>query len=165
MSKLVWGVGPEDARGAIIGEAPGEEEEKQGIPFVGASGKLLNEALDNAGVARDEVFITNAYKLRPPGNDTPTQAQLDEHDEMLWDELGIRPLTACLVLGNVALGALTGLHGGITRRRGKWECDGWVLPTWHPSYVLRQGGRDTFTAQEFFEDVYLWARRAYGGRY
>lgn len=165
MSKLVWGVGPEDALGAIVGEAPGEEEEKQGIPFVGASGKLLNEALEAAGLARSNVFITNAYKLRPEGNRTPTQDELDAHDEYLWTELESRPLRAVLALGNVALGALTGRPGGISKRRGTWECDGWVMSTWHPSYVLRQGGRDSFAGVDFFKDIEEWALGAYNGRY
>lgn len=165
MSKLVWGVGPADALGAIVGEAPGEEEEKQGVPFVGASGKLLNEALDAAGLSRSNVFITNAYKLRPEGNRTPTQDELDEHDEYLWEELESRPIRGVLALGNVALQALTGRPGGITRRRGKWENDGWVMPTWHPSYVLRQGGRDSFAGGEFFADVEEWALGAYNGFY
>lgn len=165
MSKLVWGVGPADALGAIVGEAPGEEEEKQGIPFVGASGKLLDEALEAAGARREYVFITNTYKLRPAGNRTPTQEELNSHDEYLWKELESRPLRAVLVLGNVALQALTGRPGGITKRRGVWECDGWVLPTWHPSYVLRQGGRDSFAGGEFFKDVEEWALAAFNGHY
>lgn len=135
-------------------------EEKQGVPFVGPSGKLLSEALEAAGITRDMVYVTDAYKIRPPKNARPTQAELEAHRHLLVEELSRPELVACLTLGNVALGAVTGEGGGIIKRRGKWEHED-IMPTYHPSYVLRQGGRDTFAASEFYSDVRKFVEKAY----
>ena len=163
--ELVWGQGPAPCAGLILGEAPGENEEKEGVPFVGLSGKLLNEALEAAGISRDQVYVTNAYKLRPENNRTPTEEELYEHSEFLNRELDIVRPDFVLTLGNVAMGAMTGEFNGITRLHGKW-IDGpfdavMVLPAYHPSYVLRQGGRDTFAGSEFFADVATFVQAAF----
>lgn len=163
--ELVWGQGPVPCTGLILGEAPGENEAAEGVPFVGLSGKLLNEALERAGISREQVYVTNAYKLRPENNRTPNEEELLEHSPYLNDELDMVRPKYVLALGNVAMGVMTGEFAGITRLHGQWA-DGVydavrVLPAYHPSYVLRQGGRDTFTGSEFFKDVATFVQAAF----
>ena len=150
--ELVWGEGPVPCVGMIIGEAPGAEEEKLGRPFVGASGRLLNEALEAAGAKRENFYITNVYKTRPPANRTPTDDELNDHFLYLDDEFRDVDPRKVLLLGGTAAREFYGdEYGGITRRRGKWEglLEGpHYLATFHPSYVLRGKGRE-----EFFADV------------
>lgn len=164
MNRMVWGSGPCPSPGFILGEAPGANEDREGIPFVGDSGRLLNEALEAAGITRDDVYVTNAYKLRPENNRTPTEEELLEHEPHLVRELQDCLPKAILTLGNVAMGALTGQFDGITRQRGHWSIVYGIsmLPTYHPSYVLRQGGRDSFAGSDFFRDVRTFVERAYG---
>lgn len=159
--ELVWGQGPAPCAGLILGEAPGENEQEQGVPFVGLSGGLLNLALESAGMSRDDVYVTNAYKLRPENNRTPNEEELLEHEQYLTDEFNTVKPRFVLALGNVATGVMTGEFTGILSKRGDWvyPSDLWtqygvpVLPTYHPSYVLRKGGLDSFAGHEFFGDV------------
>lgn len=141
-------VGPRNARIAIVGEAPGAEEEHQGVPFVGPSGRLLDEMLAAAGIARRECYITNVVKERPPGNDfgvfyergVPTP-ELRRWREELRAELRAVGPNVIVALGNEALRALTGDDG---RKIGEWRGSiigtplGKVVPTYHPALVLRQ---------------------------
>jgi uracil-DNA glycosylase family 4 len=174
MPNFVAGEGPKPCNGMILGEAPGAEEDRQGRPFVGASGALLEEALHNSGIGREQVYITNAYKYRPEDNRTPTEDEIAEHREKyLWDELLDVDPKVMLLLGNVALWTVTG-DKGITSKRGEWYYgsavpDGAtlafantfdVMPTWHPSYVLRNG-RGSPKEAEFMGDVEKFVRRMY----
>ncbi len=110
--------GPRTARWAIIGEAPGYEEDRQGLPFVGPAGQLLRKTLEKVGLDPEEAWITNVIKERPPGNATPNTGDIRAAIPALADELGGLPgLQAILVVGNVPLNALTGTTG-ITKRRG-----------------------------------------------
>jgi len=160
MNDIVWGEGPIPSVGMIIGEAPGAEEEKAGRPFVGRSGQLLNEALEEAGLRRDSIYITNCYKLRPPNNRTPTDEELNSHMIYIDKEfLAVRPKFV-LLLGNCAIREFYGDEfTGVTNMRGKWaeakdESQQLIcyLPTFHSSYVLRGKGKD-----EFFSDVHKFA--------
>ena len=152
---LVNGEGPVPSETLILGEAPGADEERAGRPFVGASGKLLDRALDAAGVSRAEVYITNAYKLRPPGNRTPTKAELEEHRGILLQEFREVGPRRILLLGSIALRVVfPSLSVG--RARGSWlQRSRWYMPTWHPAYVLRTGGgsAEANSTQEFESDV------------
>lgn len=145
----------------IVGEAPGAEEARQGRPFVGPSGELLNEALHAAKIDRAEVFVTNVYGYRPPDNRTPTDAELSQYyDEYFKEEFDAVDPVVVLLLGNTAGREFYGESWrGITRERGK--ISGTVdrdrpkritVPAFHPSYVLRGSGR-----KEFFRDVALFA--------
>lgn len=132
--------GPVSARFAIVGEAPGAEERRQGKPFVGPSGQLLREAFERVGIDPDEAYITNVYKEYRYGNPTPTKAEIAEARTSLVEELSALPnLEAVLVLGNTPLTALTGLTA-ITKNRGVQESE-WldvpVFATLHPAAVLR----------------------------
>ena len=119
--KYVGGDGPSSARLVLIGEAPGANEEDQGKPFVGPSGRIVNDLLKECGLSREEVYVTNVCKIRPPGNNIHLLHQLgksiDDFMPQLWEEIdSIRP-NAVLGFGNTALQYLTG-HRGIEKWRG-----------------------------------------------
>ena len=141
-TQAVFGVGPPDAALMFVGEAPGEEEDRQGEPFVGRAGQLLTRTLDKVGVPRGRVYIANILKCRPPGNRTP---QFDEMAAcmpyLLKQVQAIRPRILC-ALGNVAAQALLNNKKGITQLRGRYfEAHGVkVFPAFHPAYVLRNPG-------------------------
>jgi len=117
-TNAVPGKGSPTAEILFIGEAPGRNEDLKGEPFVGAAGKILSEALDYAGLSRDDVFITNVVKCRPPSNRLPLQEEKDVCHEHLSKEIEIiRPKIIC-ILGNTAYGSLLG-GDSITKNRGK----------------------------------------------
>lgn len=133
---MVNGEGPIPCEWLLLGEAPGAEEQKQGRPFVGASGKLLDGALDAANVRRENVYITNAYKSRPPGNRDPSEAELEEHHALLIEEFKAVDPRKVLLLGSVAR---RGVSGVTTVRRGEWalsEAGRWYLWVYHPAFML-----------------------------
>lgn len=138
-TQLVTGEGNADAEVMFIGEAPGKDEDEQGRPFVGRSGKLLTELLKNAHLDRKDVFITNLVKCRPPENRTPTPSEVKAYKPLLLDEIKIvRPKIIC-TLGSSALQGLLERPISITQVRGKpLDYHGILLiPTYHPAYVLR----------------------------
>lgn len=161
-TSLVPGVGPVPCAGMIIGEAPGAEEERQGVPFVGASGYLLDESLAAVGLHRNNVYVTNVYKYRPEGNRNPTSEEIEEHRELLDDELEkVNPQTI-LLLGRVARDALLERLAGssMASTRGKiYESPSGrdVLVSWHPAYILYSGGRKTEAYMQFLEDLQMFA--------
>jgi uracil-DNA glycosylase len=135
--KAVPGEGPPDSSVVIVGEAPGASEDEQGRPFVGSAGKNLDALLERAGLKREEVFITNVVKCRPPGNRRPRRSELDACHPFLRRQLdAIRPRVVVL-LGDTALkeffpaSTLAELHGRPTRRG-----DTTFLPTYHPASII-----------------------------
>lgn len=140
----------------IVGEAPGAEEDKQGKPFVGESGKLLMRCLNEAGLERDEVFITNAVACRPPGNRTPKKGEVKACQYFFQRQFTTVKPKYVLLLGSVALEQALGMKG-IKKIRGKpIERDGIIyLPTLHPAYVLRDPKQEgKFRADlQFFADI------------
>ena len=136
---LVFGDGPADARLMFVGEAPGADEDRQGVPFVGASGQLLNKMLRNLGLRREEVYIANIIKCRPPGNRDPEADEVTACLPFLEKQIqAIRP-RVIVILGRPAAHALLRTKEPITRLRGHWQRyhDIRVMPTFHPSYLLR----------------------------
>lgn len=121
---------------------PGEDEDKSGIPFVGASGKLLDEVLTEAGldIAKD-IYVCNIIKCRPPGNRRPSDEEIDFCIDYLEDQLKAVNPKVIVALGNTAISGLLPLDGGITKIHGKFFKRGtiYVVPVYHPSYVLRNG--------------------------
>jgi len=118
-SRAVPGEGPEGARIMFIGEAPGREEDQQGRPFVGRAGQLLTEALEEAGLGRSEVFITNVVKCRPPGNREPTEEEIAACRPYLRRQMALlKPQVICL-LGSVAVRAVLG-EGSVSGLRGRF---------------------------------------------
>jgi uracil-DNA glycosylase len=145
-TNVVFGEGSPDARLVFVGEAPGEEEDRQGRPFVGRAGELLTKQIQAMGLKREDVYIANVCKCRPPGNRTPMADEVEHCREHLLGQLRIIRPTVIVTLGNPATHALLNTTVGITRLRGQWqrmpevdpELAGIkVMPTFHPAYLLR----------------------------
>lgn len=142
-SKTVFGAGDADAEVMFVGEAPGAEEDRQGLPFVGRAGQLLNQLLEEIGLSREEVFIANVLKSRPPGNRDPQPLEIEACRPYLFEQIRlIEPRVIC-TLGNFATKLLSGNPAGITRVRGTpqvHELGGrtvFLLPLFHPAAALR----------------------------
>jgi DNA polymerase len=136
---VVFGEGSEHAKLLFIGEAPGEEEDAQGRPFVGRAGKLLDQLIQRTGLKREDVFICNVLKCRPPNNRDPEPQEVKCCKEYLFAQLkAIKPRVIC-TLGKHAYNTLFGVDERITRVRGVLtEFKGTkLLPAYHPSYLLR----------------------------
>ncbi|MCS7116400.1 MAG: uracil-DNA glycosylase [Nitrososphaerales archaeon] len=133
----VPGEGAEDAEIMFIGEGPGAEEDRQGRPFVGAAGKLLNEFLKNAGLQRDSVFITNVVKCRPPGNRRPTYKERESCKPYLQRQIElIKPKIICL-LGNTAVQTMLGRNSVSSVHNRLVEKDGLrFIATYHPAAAI-----------------------------
>lgn len=137
--KIVFGQGPEDARLMFIGEGPGAEEDRQGIPFVGKAGKLLDKMLSAVGLKRSQVYIANLVKCRPPQNRDPQEQEVAACQPFLQAQINaIAPKVIC-TLGRPASQQLLNSTAPIGALRGKWkEAQGIpLLPTFHPAYLLR----------------------------
>lgn len=140
---IVVGEGNPHARLVFVGEGPGEEEDLQGRPFVGPAGKLLDKIIEAMGFSRGEVFIGNVVKCRPPGNRAPNPDEIQACVPFLFRQLkAISPEVIC-ALGGVSARAILGSREGISTLRGRfhrWEGIA-VMPTYHPSYLLRNPER------------------------
>ncbi len=138
-TRLVFGVGNPRARLVFIGEAPGEEEDRQGEPFVGAAGQLLNRLLEKLELSRQEVYITNVVKSRPPGNRNPDAEEIAACRPFLLKQIQAIQPQIIVTLGAVATHALLESKTPLNRLRGNWQKWGGiaVMPTFHPSYLLR----------------------------
>ena len=136
---IVFGVGNPKAKLVFVGEGPGAEEDNQGIPFVGAAGQLLTKMIAAMGYTRDEVYICNVVKCRPPGNRNPEPDEIAACQPFLEAQLNaIRP-SVIVTLGKFAAQTLLRTDTPITRLRGQWrEYVGIpLMPTFHPAYLLR----------------------------
>jgi len=142
-TKAVFGAGDADADLMFVGEAPGAEEDRQGLPFVGRAGQLLNQMLEEIGMSREDVFIANVLKSRPPGNRDPQPLEIETCRPYLFEQIRlIEPKVVC-TLGNFATKLLSGNPAGITRVHGEpqvHELGGravFLLPIFHPAAALR----------------------------
>ena len=138
--QAVFGTGNPYAELMVIGEGPGEEEDKQGLPFVGKSGQLLDKILAAAGFSRAEnVYIANIVKCRPPGNREPAPEERAACLPFLLLQIELIQPSIIVLLGSTALKGLIDPEGKITQVRGKWmKWDQFhVMPTYHPSALLR----------------------------
>jgi DNA polymerase len=136
---LVFGVGNPESPLVFVGEAPGADEDRQGEPFVGAAGQLLTKMIEAMGFGRQDVYICNVIKCRPPGNRDPEPDEVATCEPFLRKQLGaIRP-RMIVALGRFAAQSLCGEATPITRLRGHFRKYAGipVMPTFHPSYVLR----------------------------
>jgi uracil-DNA glycosylase family 4 len=150
-TNVVFGVGNPRARLMFVGEGPGAEEDRQGEPFVGAAGSLLTKWIERIGIARQDVYIANIVKCRPPGNRAPLPEEAAACLPYLRRQIrAIRPEIIC-TLGAVAMNNLLGNNDRITRARGNWrDLDGIpVLPTYHPAYILRNATREHEVVADF----------------
>lgn len=143
------GKGPKRCDVMVIGEAPGKEEDEQGVPFVGKSGRMLREMLEDAGLDPEECFITNAVSCRPPENRQPTKGEIKKCKQWLDYQIAIVKPKFVLLLGNTPLQSITGKEG-ITRRRGRpFEQDGIIfLPAFHPAFILRDETQRVFLEKD-----------------
>ncbi len=142
-TKAVFGAGNADAELMFVGEAPGADEDRQGLPFVGRAGQLLNQLLEEIGLSRESVFIANVLKSRPPGNRDPQPQEIEACKPYLFEQMRlIEPRVVC-TLGNFATKLLSGSPVGITKVRGTpqvHELGGrtvFLLPLLHPAAALR----------------------------
>jgi DNA polymerase len=141
-TQVVIGSGDSDADLMFVGEAPGFHEDKQGVPFVGQAGRLLETLLEEIGLTREQVFIANVLKCRPPGNRDPLPAEIEACQGYLYNQIQlIRPLVIC-TLGNFATKLLSGSPQGITRVRGTPQTQTYgsvtvqLFPIYHPAAAL-----------------------------
>ena len=137
----VPGAGNPNARIMFVGEGPGENEDKQGLPFVGAAGKMLSKLLDSAGISRDDVFITNTVKCRPPQNRVPLADEINACNDWLMAQIAlINPKIIC-PLGSPALKTLIGPDFKISSARCKVFRKSGILyiPLYHPAAALHNG--------------------------
>ena len=137
-SNLVFGVGDPHARVMIIGEGPGKNEDLQGEPFVGAAGKKLDPLLGNAGLTRDEVYIANVVKCRPPSNRNPRPAEIEACSPFLREQVRSIWPDAIICLGNFASQWVLKTDRGVMSLRGRLHQQGHfvVLPTFHPAACI-----------------------------
>jgi DNA polymerase len=148
---VVFGEGNERANLVFVGEAPGEDEDAQGRPFVGRAGKFLDQMIERVGLSRKDVFICNVLKCRPPKNREPDPAEVEMCKGYLFAQLQlIRPKVIC-ALGRHAYNTLMNVDARITKIRGQFtEYNGVkLLPTYHPSFLLRNQER----VKEAYEDM------------
>lgn len=143
-TQVVFGTGNREANLVFVGEGPGAEEDRQGIPFVGRSGQLLTRLIEGIGMTRDDVYIANVVKCRPPGNRDPLPGEIGACRPYLEAQLDLLRPAVVVTLGNFATKLLLDTREGITKLRGRSfpfrRGDSVVLPTVHPSAVLRGGG-------------------------
>ncbi len=136
---IVFGVGNKNADIMFIGEGPGADEDAQGIPFVGKAGQLMNKAFDAVGIEREEVYIANIVKCRPPNNRDPESDEVLSCINYLRNQVMIVKPKIIVLLGRISLQNILGQEYKITASRGKWVEKKGILymPTWHPAALLR----------------------------
>jgi uracil-DNA glycosylase len=141
---LVFGEGDPDADLMIVGEAPGEDEDLSGRPFVGRAGQLLDRILASVELDRADIYITNMVKFRPPGNRAPKPDEISASLPVLRDQILLVRPQIIATLGNTPSQWFLGTKEGITRTRGRWhEWQGLrVFPLYHPAYLLRNPSRE-----------------------
>ena len=137
--QIVFGSGNPRAELVFVGEAPGEEEDKQGIPFVGAAGQLLTKMIEAMKLSRDTVYICNVVKCRPPANRNPEPEEIQSCEPFLRAQLRVIKPKVIVALGKFAAQTLLRDDTAITRMRGQWrQYEGIdLMPTFHPAYLLR----------------------------
>ena len=150
-SQTVFGEGDPHAALMFIGEGPGQKEDEQGRPFVGRAGELLDKQIAAMGLQREQVYIANVVKCRPPSNRTPTPAEADACSDYLRRQITIIEPQVIVTLGGPAAKLVLNTREGVTRLRGNWFDSRQflshgpvipVMPTFHPAYLLRAYTRD-----------------------
>ena len=148
---VVIGTGNRNAKIMFIGEGPGADEDRQGEPFVGKAGQLMNKAFDVVGIKREDVYIANIVKCRPPHNRDPEKDEITACMNYLRNQVMIIKPKIIVLLGRIALQNILGEEYRITASRGNWiEKKGIMyMPTWHPAALLR----DETKKIDFLEDL------------
>jgi uracil-DNA glycosylase family 4 len=156
-TQVVFGVGHPNADLLFIGEGPGFHEDKQGEPFVGAAGQLLTRMLGEIGLTREQVYIANVVKCRPPGNRDPLPDEIDSCTPWLVEQISLIQPKLVVTLGNFATKYVLQTQRGITSMRGRVY--GWhgrkVIPTFHPAAILHGGGERSRQFEDLRADFAL----------
>jgi uracil-DNA glycosylase len=150
-TKFVFGDGNPHARIVLVGEAPGHDEDLQGLPFVGRAGQLLNQLLAGVGLSRKDVYICNVLKCRPPNNRDPEPSEAEVCSPYLMTQLSLISPDLLVCLGRHAVALLLGIQSPMKDLRGRvipWH-GMQVLVTYHPAYYLRNGSQTTLGEQDF----------------
>ncbi|ABO51569.1 phage SPO1 DNA polymerase-related protein [Desulforamulus reducens MI-1] len=143
-NKLVFGVGNPKAKLMLIGEGPGKDEDEQGVPFVGRAGQLLDRILAAIDLTREDVYIANIVKCRPPNNRVPNRVEAKACLPYLYRQIELIQPQIIVLLGNTALQNLIGPDARITKMRGQWlesQSGIKIIATYHPAAVLRDPNR------------------------
>jgi DNA polymerase len=156
-TNLVFGVGNPEARLMFVGEGPGADEDEQGEPFVGRAGQLLTQIIKAMGFAREEVYIANVVKCRPPGNRNPEPDEIAQCGPFLQRQIDAIVPRVIVALGKFAAQTLLETEAPISRLRGRFHSVGGidVMPTFHPSYLLRNPA----AKREVWEDMKMVMKR------
>lgn len=151
----VMGRGNQEADIMVIAEAPGAQEDQQGIPFVGRSGEILDRLLQDCGLSREEIYITNILKCHPPGNRDPKEEEKEACFPYLKYETFLLKPKIIVCLGRVAAQRIISPDFKITRQHGTWTCrkDCALNATYHPSAILRDPSKYEETKKDFLEIV------------
>lgn len=150
---IVFGTGNKNADIMFIGEGPGADEDIQGEPFVGKAGQLMNKAFEAFDIKREDIYIANIVKCRPPQNRNPEADEAEACMDYLRNQVILVKPKVIVLLGSIALKNILGEEYGITNSRGKWiEKKGiWYMPTFHPAALLR----DEAKKLDFWKDIKL----------
>ncbi len=150
-TRVVFGVGHPSAELMFVGEAPGADEDLQGEPFVGRAGQLLTRIIEAIGLRRDEVYIANVIKCRPPNNRNPEPDEVEQCEPFLFRQIDTIKPKVIVALGKFAAQSLLRTNDPITRLRGREYRyrDAILMPTYHPAYLLRNPG----AKREVWEDM------------
>lgn len=150
---IVFGTGNKNAKIMFIGEGPGADEDIQGEPFVGKAGQLMNKAFEALGIERNNVYIANIVKCRPPQNRNPEKDEAEACMDYLRNQVILVKPKIIVLLGSVALKNILGEEYGITNSRGKWieKREIWYMPTFHPAALLRDDSKKI----DFWRDLKL----------
>lgn len=148
-TQVVFGTGDPNAELVFVGEAPGADEDRQGVPFVGRAGQLLTRMIASMGLDRDQVYICNVIKCRPPDNRNPERDEIASCEPFLIEQLNLIRPQVIVTLGKFAAQTLLRTDTPISRLRGHWhEYQGIpLMPTFHPSYLLR-GSQEKIRAEK-----------------
>jgi DNA polymerase len=146
----------------FVGEGPGADEDQQGVPFVGRAGQLLTQILSAAGISRDQVYITNVVKCRPPGNRVPTYEEMMACDQFLQAQILLVRPRLLVLLGSTPTKWILKTQEAISKLRGQWfQWRGMeVMPMFHPSYLLRNPSNKVGSPKHLtWEDIQEVKRR------
>lgn len=150
-TQVVFGVGAPDAAVVLVGEAPGKNEDIQGEPFVGAAGQYLNELLGHAGLKREEIYIANVIKCRPPGNRDPEPVEIETCIPFLREQIRLIAPEVIVTLGNFATKFILKTETGITKLHGSPQQAGrfTVMPMYHPAAAIYDRSKRDSLAEDF----------------
>ncbi|MEI6806327.1 MAG: uracil-DNA glycosylase [Myxococcaceae bacterium] len=150
-NQIVFGSGNPYADLVFVGEAPGADEDEQGLPFVGRAGQLLTKMIEAMALSRDKVYICNVIKCRPPDNRNPEKDEIDSCEPFLKKQLALIKPKVIVALGRYACQSLLKVEGSLSEIRGQWKKYEGIdlMPTFHPAYLLRSPSKK----KEAWEDL------------